>query len=650
MGNRSRVGTLITALVSTSALLLGQLPTVLGQTSNNSRKQIQIDGLTYNEPYAIVSNQTTYMPIWYLMNILPELGVTSHWANGTWNLSYTAHTAVDTKVFTTGHSGDWIQLNGDDVARVPVIEAVDKASQSSQLTTYMPIWYVMQALNRLGITSTWNGTSWNLQTTKSLVVIPGSQPVTSPIASIAHIAPDDTLFYQRASEGMYVSAQTGNPLDGQTSTASMDDVQPGQSIYLFTWANSKTMSPTGVTWIVNRSDANIVPDTTHRWTLSAPDGSSVNAAAATFTASAPGVYTIQAESSEGVYSVPLVILVGLQSLTTSALTMTSASGIRPFFPTAIQPLAVKQDGSGTTFDVYPASIDGYIPISGKTKAGVTQVQVTFGSNPGTPTWSYAIPVNADGFFQADVRAPESGTLLMQLFTTYTADLTRWQHGEQPIDQPQTVTIPVNTPGPTSSQRDLFASAKMDYNLLPTVDGLALTLYQEAGSMESAIQAINNYVAAKIVYDQLEDQPAYYQFQDGVETLARGEGVCEDYAELEADMLRSIGIPTETVQGVGNSSFGQTQPTTVLGDNHEWLRVFDGTSWILSDPTWTTADTSVNGWISNEFFTETTSFDATHQPDPNAIGTPAASNPFTWTSQSLHARNHSRQSKSVVALG
>ena len=29
-------------------------------------------------------------------------------------------------------------------------------------TTYMPIWYVMQLLNKLSISSSWNGTTWTL--------------------------------------------------------------------------------------------------------------------------------------------------------------------------------------------------------------------------------------------------------------------------------------------------------------------------------------------------------------------------------------------------------------------------------------------------------------------------------------------------------
>ncbi len=47
---------------------------------------------------------------------------------------------------------------------------VQKDPISHVMTTYMPIWYLMQALKANGISSTWNGASWNLTTPGSTAV------------------------------------------------------------------------------------------------------------------------------------------------------------------------------------------------------------------------------------------------------------------------------------------------------------------------------------------------------------------------------------------------------------------------------------------------------------------------------------------------
>lgn len=51
-------------------------------------------------------------------------------------------------------------------------------------TTYMPIWYVMQALKQLDITYNWNGRTWNLHTPAQWPIDLASIPVTHGTASI----------------------------------------------------------------------------------------------------------------------------------------------------------------------------------------------------------------------------------------------------------------------------------------------------------------------------------------------------------------------------------------------------------------------------------------------------------------------------------
>lgn len=622
----------ISSIILTAAITLATAGLTSGYTnpaahaatlSPPSKKQIELNGKPCSEPYGFTHSGTTYMPIWYIMQLLSTLQVKSHWDGRTWNLQLPAGVAIDDKVITTGKTGDAIELNGQMVERVDGLIAVDPAS--GQATTYMPIWYVIQLLNEFGIASDWTGTTWRLHTAASPLAslsLQASDPASVVPTPTVHVAQDDTSYFQRASQDMYLSAQTGNPLATQTSTTSMNAIQTGQPVYLFTWKSDSPLTTQGVTWLVNSSNATIASDTQHHWTLTGASGQPTTAAAGTFVANAPGVYTIQAESADGVFSVPLVVLVDQSSFASTTPSLTSASGLRAFQADATKPLITKVDGNGTSFSVYPATADGWIPVIGKAREGLAQVQVTFGGNPGQPVGSYALPVNAAGVFEADMRAPASGSLVMSLFTQYTADLTHWGNGQSAVDTPQTVIIPVAAAAPLPMVQDLFATAKMDYNLVPALAKTAAALYAQAGSADSAIEAINNYVAEDIVYDQTELQPGNYRFQDAVQTATSKLGVCEDDAELEADMLRSIGIPVETVQGVATTATtGETDPTSANGDNHEWLNVSDGTNWILADPTWSSADASTTGWLTNEFFTNTVSLQNTHRADAAATGLP-----------------------------
>ncbi|MBX6353108.1 MAG: glucosaminidase domain-containing protein [Thermoflavifilum sp.] len=59
-----------------------------------------------------------------------------------------------------GTGRDVIAINGTAVKRVNSLVAADPAS--GVLTTYMPIWYLMNLLDRLGIQHTWNGSQWEM--------------------------------------------------------------------------------------------------------------------------------------------------------------------------------------------------------------------------------------------------------------------------------------------------------------------------------------------------------------------------------------------------------------------------------------------------------------------------------------------------------
>lgn len=104
---------------------------------------------------ALVRHKTTFMPIWYLGYALKQIGYTYYWNGKVWRITTPATVKLDRFKSKPGKGTMGIELNGTLVERVTGIVAQDP--NTNELTTYMPIWYLMQALKRVGVSTTWNG-------------------------------------------------------------------------------------------------------------------------------------------------------------------------------------------------------------------------------------------------------------------------------------------------------------------------------------------------------------------------------------------------------------------------------------------------------------------------------------------------------------
>ncbi|MHB1681229.1 MAG: hypothetical protein ACYCYO_00175 [Bacilli bacterium] len=112
-----------------------------------------------SHPDRFTYNNTTYMPIWYVQQVLTRMGVKNAW-NGvshTWNLSAKGNVTgnvIDAKSGLTS-----VIVNGHEMeTHVPTLVKGDPLHKDAA-TTYMPIWYVQQVLNRVGTQAdVWNGT------------------------------------------------------------------------------------------------------------------------------------------------------------------------------------------------------------------------------------------------------------------------------------------------------------------------------------------------------------------------------------------------------------------------------------------------------------------------------------------------------------
>jgi transglutaminase-like putative cysteine protease len=118
--------------------------------------------------------------------------------------------------------------------------------------------------------------------------------------------------------------------------------------------------------------------------------------------------------------------------------------------------------------------------------------------------------------------------------------------------------------------------------------LAAQLVQGSESVVESVARVYTFVIENIEYDHAlaaNVQSGYVPDIDAV--LARGKGICFDFASLMTAMLRSQGIPTQLVIGyvgpVFHAWISVYTPETGWINNIIW---FDGVTWQLMDPTFT----------------------------------------------------------------
>jgi peptidoglycan hydrolase-like protein with peptidoglycan-binding domain len=128
-------------------------------------KSIYFNGKLIANPMAFAANNTTYMPIWYVGQMLKAMGIQSQWDGTRWNLILPQTMTPNLKNIQVGTGSKEIEINGQIVKKVDGIAYADPASHV--MTTYMPIWYLMTTLDRLGIQRTWNGNTWDMTSTAS---------------------------------------------------------------------------------------------------------------------------------------------------------------------------------------------------------------------------------------------------------------------------------------------------------------------------------------------------------------------------------------------------------------------------------------------------------------------------------------------------
>ena len=128
---------------------------------------ILLNGRKMPSPKAFTFQNTTYMPIFYVHNVLSAVNIKSSWDGSgkvqTWTL--TAAGGQNAGLSLDAKSGSVnVVVNGAKEEQ-HVVRVVLKDPYSGVYTTYIPIWYIQQILNSLGVANAWNGSpgvkTWN---------------------------------------------------------------------------------------------------------------------------------------------------------------------------------------------------------------------------------------------------------------------------------------------------------------------------------------------------------------------------------------------------------------------------------------------------------------------------------------------------------
>ncbi|SFV03726.1 hypothetical protein [Alicyclobacillus macrosporangiidus] len=160
----------LTASTTAWAVLSVLAPGAQAATQTFSPTHIYLNGQDVTNPVHTTAvdpsskQPTTFLPIYYAMQVLNKLGIQSAWDGHTWSLTVPSSITVNLDNPATSPNQMSIAINGKVVQTAPKLVAKDPAS--GQDTTFIPIWYLSQVLNRLGISSTWDGTNWRLTQTK----------------------------------------------------------------------------------------------------------------------------------------------------------------------------------------------------------------------------------------------------------------------------------------------------------------------------------------------------------------------------------------------------------------------------------------------------------------------------------------------------
>jgi len=163
------------------------------------------------------------------------------------------------------------------------------------------------------------------------------------------------------------------------------------------------------------------------------------------------------------------------------------------------------------------------------------------------------------------------------------------HTELEVTSSSVVETDKPEPATTISWADLESAAILDRfdevlkptRYTPASKRLARTAKQLSKGLEPQHAVL---AAAQWVYSELQYvRGTTGVHSSGLDALAEGTGVCQDFAHLTLILLRSMGIPARYVSGYLHPNTNAVIGQAVEGESHAWIQAWTG-SWWNYDPT------------------------------------------------------------------
>lgn len=577
--------------------------------------EIMIDSAIVSHPETIDHAGTVYVSLLNIMDLFMRFGIRSDWNGQALFISTKGPIQYAVPNFQSGVKGG-IYLNGELISKASFIVYYDPKIEN--WTPFLSMKPIIKIFDKFGLTNFWNNGEWDFSTNVegSKFVAPNALPIQTlsdlytsgpaqskgkPVA-VARVENDQT-FWHRSDQRLYIGAQTNLIEKPGELGQSLLQLKPNQTIYLYAYTENLNTDNPKNKWFVNSPDASITPVADSNFMANGFHVSLVK-----FTAKKPGIYTVQAEWG-GTYSIPMVVVVGFNQLPYHPMNI-------PITETGIQPLPKDYVGSHTqTVTDYTYNTgdvkDGWLPVAGATPIGTSSVIIDLkDENNSNLEWQYQLPVDQKGNYGASVRVPFEGSIEVNIYPNGIQQLNyMFQSGTAPSSISSYVVN--NTVSTTEQQRDLFASSFLNYNMNAALVQAAETLYENAPSQQTAVEAISNFVSEKISTDWPEYLDSFW-FENASGVWDMQIGTFGDIVHLTAAMLRAVGLPTEIVQGTVTPNFLISGPQAqifwatkkpLLDDsNFTWLTTQAGSQVLQFDPSFAVlGDIGNNRMITNEFF-------------------------------------------------
>jgi len=163
---------------------------------------VSVNSKTAYTPYVFAAKDpnsgvmTTFIPIWYIMQVMKGAGITNSWNGNSGVLTLSGKSGSLSIHGAHGHSS--IVLNGKTVeAGVPSFAVTDP--NSGKLTTFFGLYYAEKMINSLvGFSNTWNGTNHTWK-------------INAPI--VTHTTSGETFVTTQGTSGSSVGAGTTSKPD-----------------------------------------------------------------------------------------------------------------------------------------------------------------------------------------------------------------------------------------------------------------------------------------------------------------------------------------------------------------------------------------------------------------------------------------------------